>query len=282
MTPDSHPAVCPACGIDDRQDAASLIDAGRDWPAGVHAVMTTRHGGHSLPPFEQWNLGDHVGDRAQDVAANRQLLGQRLGARPVFLQQVHGSGVVELVAGIEDGLPADACWSAEPGLACTVMVADCLPVLLCAGDGSSVAAAHAGWRGLLGQDGHGVLEALCQAWPAARSASQRAALRVWLGPCIGPLAFEVGAEVMQAFTAQDPAARAGFRPVAARGGDKFLADLPWLARQRLQRLGIQNIAGNDGTPGWCTVSTPSTFFSHRRDAARLGSTGRMAACIWRV
>ena len=281
MTPDSHPPACPASGAEKRQDAHALIDAGRDWPAGVHAVMTTRHGGHSQAPFEQWNLGDHVGDRAQDVAANRQLLGRRLGARPVFLQQVHGVGVVELVAGIGDGLTADACWSAEPGLACTVMVADCLPVLLCAGDGSSVAAAHAGWRGLLGQDGHGVLEALCQAWPAARSEGQRAALRVWLGPCIGPAAFEVGAEVMQAFTAQDPAARAGFRPVAARRADKFLADLPWLARQRLQRLGIPATAGTAGPPGWCTVSTPSTFFSHRRDAARLGSTGRMAACIWR-
>ena len=110
---------------------------------------------------------------------------------------------------------------------------------------------------------------------------QRAGLRVWLGPCIGPQAFEVGVEVMQAYTAQDAGDMAGFRPSGPPGGDKFLADLPWLARQRLRRLGIAAIEGNDGTSPWCTVSQPSRFFSHRRDAARLGSTGRMAACIWR-
>ena len=281
MIPDRRSQAGCTFGADAERDPQVLLDAGTHWPPGVRAVMTTRHGGHSSPPFEQWNLGDHVGDRPQDVAANRLLLAQRLGVRPVFLRQVHGIGVVELVAGIEDGLQADACWSAEPGLACTAMVADCLPVLLCAGDGSSVAAAHAGWRGLLGQDGHSVLEALCDAWPAARTGRQRAALRAWLGPCIGPRAFEVGAEVMQAYTAHDPAARAGFQPVAAAPGAKFLADLPWLARQRLRRLGIEAIEGNDGGPGWCTVSAGSSFFSHRRDAARLGSTGRMAACIWR-
>ena len=120
----------------------------------------------------------------------------------------------------------------------------------------------------------------CESWPAARTGQQRAALRVWLGPCIGPQAFEVGAEVMQAYTAQDASDRAGFRPSGPPGGDKFLADLPWLARQRLRRLGIAAIEGNDGTSPWCTVSQPSRFFSHRRDAARLGSTGRMAACVW--
>ena len=281
MTPDRSFESDGPFGADDAPDAAALLDAGSHWPPGVRAVMTTRHGGCSRPPFEQWNLGDHVGDRAQDVAANRLLLARRLGARPVFLRQVHGVDVVELLPGIEDGRTADACWSAEPGLACTAMVADCLPVLFCAGDGSSVAAAHAGWRGLLGQDGRGVLEALCAAWPAARTERQRATLRAWLGPCIGPQAFEVGAEVMQAYTARDPAARAGFRPVAAAPGDKFLADLAWLARQRLRRLGIELIEGNDGGPGWCTVSASSLFFSHRRDAARLGSTGRMVACIWR-
>lgn len=264
-----------------------LLEAG-DWPAGVQAAFTSRRSGLSRPPFDQWNLGDHVGDCPQAVAGNRALLRQRLGARPVFLRQVHGTEVLELRADSPDGLEADACWTAEPGLACTVMVADCLPLLLCAADGSSVAAVHAGWRGLLGVGGRGVLEALCEQWPAARTSSQRAGLRVWLGPCIGPQAFEVGAEVRRAYTESDLAAASAFTVLPMAGepagpsaqGGKWLADLPRLARLRLARLGISQIEGNDGRPGWCTVSQSSSFFSHRRDAARLGSTGRMAASIW--
>lgn len=263
-----------------------LLPATADWPAGVQACMTTRLQGASVAPFDTWNLGDHVGDQSAAVVRNRELLRDRTGAHPVFLRQVHGTQVVELDQASPDGLEADACWTQQPGLACTVMVADCLPLLLCAPDGSSVAAVHAGWRGLLGQDGRGVLEALCEAWPAARTAAQRARLTVWLGPCIGPSAFEVGSEVRDAFLAADPQAASVFRPVSAgqdpaAGVQKFLADLPGLARLRLARLGIATMAGNDGGPEWCTVSQPSVFFSHRRDAARLGSTGRMAACIWR-
>jgi YfiH family protein len=257
----------------------------------VHAAFTSRRGGLSRSPFDDWNLGDHVGDCPQAVAGNRALLQQRLGARPVFLRQVHGVEVLELRADSPDGQQADACWTAQPGLACTVMVADCLPLLLCAADGASVAAVHAGWRGLLGMGGRGVLEALCEQWPAARTDSQRAGLRVWLGPCIGPQAFEVGAEVMRAYTESDPAAANAFTALPVPGGQsgpgrpsaqdsKWLADLPRLARLRLAGLGISQIEGNDGSPGWCTVSQSSRFFSHRRDAARLGSTGRMAASIW--
>lgn len=256
------------------------VPGGDFCPAGVSAGFTTRFGGVSSPPFDSWNLGDHVGDEPADVALNRQRLHQRLGARPVFLKQVHGSGVIELQPDTPDGAEADACWTSHPGLACTVMVADCLPVLLAADDGSSVAAAHAGWRGLAGQGGHGILEALCAAWPVARTPDQRARLRAWLGPCIGPQAFEVGPEVRQAYVATDPAAAACFTPGPQQGG-KYLADLPALARRRLEALGITRIGGNDGSPPWCTVSQPSRFFSHRRDSLRLGGSGRMAACIWR-
>lgn len=306
-TPETSPSALPAPGPDHPgaasanpqspqfngtadSAAAGLLDAG-DWPAGVHAAFTSRRGGLSRAPFDDWNLGDHVGDCPQAVAGNRALLQQRLGARPVFLRQVHGVEVLELRADSPDGLEADACWTAQPGLACTVMVADCLPLLLCAADGSSVAAVHAGWRGLLGVGGRGVLEALCEQWPAARTDSQRAGLRVWLGPCIGPQAFEVGAEVMHAYTESDPAAASAFTALPIPGGQsgsgrpsaqggKWLADLPRLARLRLAGLGISQIAGNDGSPGWCSVTQSSRFFSHRRDAARLGSTGRMAASIW--
>ena len=271
--------------------APGLLDAGH-WPAGVHAAFTSRRGGLSRSPFDDWNLGDQVGDCPQAVAGNRALLRQRLGARPVFLHQVHGVEVLELRADSPDGQQADACWTAQPGLACTVMVADCLPLLLCAADGASVAAVHAGWRGLLGVGGRGVLEALCEQWPAARTPSQRAGLRVWLGPCISPQAFEVGAEVMRAYTESDPAAASAFTALPVQAGQagrsdrdddrdgKWLADLPRLARLRLARLGISLIEGNDGSAGWCTVTQSSRFFSHRRDAARLGSTGRMAASIW--
>ncbi len=277
----SLPALPSVTGAPFLPAAAGLLPAG-DWPPGVQACMTTRQHGVSQPPFDSWNLGDHVGDEPAAVARNRELLRQRIGAHAVFLRQVHGSRVVELGAASPDGLEADACWTAARGLACTVMVADCLPLLLCASDGSSVAAVHAGWRGLLGCGGQGVLEALCASWPAARTAAQRAQLRVWLGPCIGAQAFEVGAEVRAAFVADEASAASAFRPLPGRTGEKYLADLAALARLRLARLGIIQMAGNDGSPAWCSVGNESVFFSHRRDAVRCGSTGRMAASIWRV
>jgi YfiH family protein len=254
-----------------------------DWPAGVQAVCTERAGGHSRGPWEGLNLGDHVGDDPLAVAANRRWLAQSLGVRPVFLKQVHGLSVCRLLAQTPDGTVADACWTDVPGLACTVMVADCLPVLLASADGRSVAAAHAGWRGLAGHDGQGILEALCAQWPAAHDRADRAAMTVWLGPCIGPQHFEVGQEVRQAFVAADEGATVCFRPgvPAADGAQRHWADLPALARRRLQRLGFERVTGNDGGPAWCTVSQSSRFFSHRRDTARLGGSGRMAALIWR-
>ena len=243
---------------------------------GAGAWMSTREGGQSAAPWDSFNLGDHVGDAPDDVRANRQLLADTLGVRPVFLQQVHGTGVLELGPQTPDGAQADACFTFAPGVACTIMVADCLPVVLWDAQGRWVAAAHAGWRGLAGEGGVGVLESLWTAL-ADRGARPDQAC-AWLGPCIGPEAFEVGPEVMQAFVQGQPDAVDAFRP--GRGG-RLLADLPALARLRLRRLGFSEVLGNDGSSAWCTVSRPALFFSHRRDAARLGSSGRMAACIWR-
>ena len=269
-----------------------------DWPqlSGVQALFTTRAGGVSKPPFDSLNLGDHVRDAPADVAANRRILADAIqagspGARPVFLQQVHGCDVEALSACTPDGTAADACISTQPGQVCTIMVADCLPVLLAHRHMPVVAAAHAGWRGLAGDQGVGVLEtvvqglmAQAQALWAQQAMEKRAStcalgdVQVWLGPCIGPTAFEVGDEVRQAFVAASEQAASCFAPGAVPG--KWWADLAGLARQRLQALGIRHIYGNDSSAAWCTVADTARFFSHRRDAAVLGSTGRMAACIW--
>lgn len=277
-----------------------------DWPpiTGVQALFTTRAGGVSQAPFDSLNLGDHVRDDPGDVAANRRILTHAIqssnpDARPVFLQQVHGCDVEALHARTTDGTPADACVSDQPGAVCTIMVADCLPVLLAHRHIPVVAAAHAGWRGLVGQDGVGVLETvfarfarLVQAHPASQThapgaiprapvqtvADIAADTQVWLGPCIGPMAFEVGDEVRQAFVTASAQAATCFTPGVAPG--KWWAHLSGLARQRLQALGLNGIYGNDGSADWCTVTDSARFFSHRRDAAALGSTGRMAACIW--
>lgn len=243
-----------------------------DLPAGVGAWMSTRTGGCSPAPYDSLNLGDHVGDDAQHVQANRAALARAMGVQPVFLRQVHGTAVCELGTGSADGAVADACYTFEAGIACTILVADCLPVLLWDAQSRWVAAAHAGWRGLSA----GVLEAL---WAALQArGAQAAGARAWLGPCIGPQHFEVGPEVRAAFVAQEPAWQAAFR---AGRGDRYWADLPGLARARLQRLGLAQITGNAGAATHCTVSQPGLFFSHRRDAVGGRSTGRMAACIWR-
>jgi len=240
-----------------------------DWPVheAVRAFCSERAGGVSAPPCDSLNLGDHVGDDEAAVQENRRRYAATLQARPVFLKQVHGQGAVRLVAGTPDMTEADACWTTERGLACTMMVADCLPVLLADARGTVVGAAHCGWRGLAG----GVLEALwTQMAPAAQAAQH---MRAWLGPCIGPDAFEVGPEVRASFLAHDASCADLFRPHAE---GKFLADLPALARRRLAALGIAAIHGNDGSRGWCTVSNPSRFFSHRRDRV----SGRFAASVW--
>lgn len=278
-----------------------------DWPAppGVHALCTTRTGGVSAPPCDSLNLGDHVGDDPAAVRTNRQRLQATLAVagqttRPVFLNQVHADGVVHLAQDTPDGTEADACIATAPGVACTIMVADCLPVLFAHRSGRVVAAAHAGWRGLAGKGGQGVLESVFERFQAlAPSEKAQAAINsianvpldtaarhavardtvVWLGPCIGPRAFEVGAEVREAFCSADPAASSCFVPHAHEAG-KFLCDLAGLARLRLRAMGIAQVYGNDGTQPWCTVSDASRFFSHRRDARTLGRSGRFAACVW--
>ncbi len=249
-----------------------------DWPAPPHvrAVCTTRNGGVSTPPYDSLNLGSHVGDDAGQVARNRARLQQTLGAKPVFLNQVHGTDMLTLAQDTPDGASADGVVTRERGLACTIMVADCLPVLLCDVQGTQVAAVHAGWRGLAGHGGMGVLEqAHKQFMPLAPVESNQYAIELiaWLGPCIGPGAFEVGADVVAAFTGSQAQAAACFKPIA---GGKWLADLQCLARQRLSALGVTRVFGNDGSAPWCTVSNPSKFFSHRRDRV----SGRLAACIW--
>lgn len=264
-----------------------------NWPSieGVKAVFTTREGGHSQAPWGGMNLGDHVHDNPAHVQANRAQLQAVLGVMsgrpvaPVFLQQVHGCDVLTLQATSLHGQAFDACVTGHTGVACTVMVADCLPVLMAHRSGQAVAAAHAGWRGLLGQSGWGVLESTWHAYAQQLQLAPDAALandtQVWLGPCIGPQAFEVGGEVREAFVCDGLAAQDCFTPHPAHNG-KWQANLAALARQRLERLGLRHIYGNDGSAQWCTVSQPSQFFSHRRDAAVLGSTGRMAACIWKI
>lgn len=271
-----------------------------DWPAParVKAVMTTRHGGTSEPPFDSLNLGDHVRDEPHRVQANRQHLAAALGAQPVFLQQVHGARCVTLAPDTPHGTQADACVTRQTRLACTVMVADCLPVLLCDAAGQTVGAAHAGWRGLAGAGDvatGGVLAPFLKHFSAlALDAVEQFAIdsvpaqspttgtMAWLGPCIGPESFEVGPEVRTAFldNAKHFAATAAcFDAVWGKPGF-HRCDLAALARLQLAALGINRVYGNDSSPAWCTVGQPSVWFSHRRDAVQLGSTGRMAACIW--
>ncbi|WP_372871333.1 peptidoglycan editing factor PgeF [Shewanella sp.] len=245
-------------------------------PQGVHLAFTSRNGGVSQAPYSSLNLGLHVGDDAGCVLENRTIVHQRLGlcAEPVWLEQVHGihvhtisksdtsaSGKASMVAGGSEVPKADACYTKVPGAVCVVMSADCLPVLFASRDGLEVAAAHAGWRGLC----EGVLEATLAQFESAATD-----IYAYLGPAIGPTAFEVGAEVRAAFIVQDAQAECCFEDI---GGGKYLADIFALARQRLGRAGIKHCFGDD----ICTYSNPSEYFSYRRDRV----TGRMAALIWR-
>jgi polyphenol oxidase len=232
-----------------------------DWaaPAGVRALVTTRHGGVSPAPWGSLNLGDHVGDAPDRVAANRAALRMHLPAEPVWLRQVHGTRCVDAAQADAD-VEADAACTRRRGVVCAVLTADCLPVLLCDDSGRAAGIAHAGWRGLAG----GVVEATVAAMavPGER-------LLAWLGPAIGPQAFEVGPEVRAAFMARDAAAAAAFR--AGREG-RWWCDIYQLARQRLEALGVRRITGAE----FCTVRDGERFFSYRRD----GVTGRMASLIW--
>lgn len=239
-----------------------------DWPAParVRAIQTTRLGGVSPGVFASLNLGDHVGDDPRCVAENRDgVLSVAPGLKALWLQQVHGVAVLDVGAyfdqGREDPVQADAVLSRQVRQACVVMTADCLPVLFCDRAGTVVAAAHAGWRGLC----DGVLENTLRHMQCAPSD-----VLAWLGPAIGPHAFEVGDEVRAAFVAHDPLAAQAFLPSVTPG--KWLADLFELARQRLTAAGVQSIYGG----GQCTYSQPERYFSYRRD----GQTGRMASLIW--
>jgi hypothetical protein len=253
------------------------VNGGADWlapdwrVAGIGALMTTRAGGVSAGPYASMNVGAAVGDDDGAVAANRARLGAAMRAAPVFLRQVHGTRVVRV--GAADAAPgasvhaADAVVTSEVGVACVVQAADCLPVLLAAPDGRAVAAAHAGWRGLAAGVVESAVAALCEVGQCAPGD-----VVAWLGACIGPQAFEVGADVLAAFGAGS--ARTGAAPsrFVSKGGAKWLADLAGLARDRLTASGVATIRGG----AWCTVTDASRFFSYRRD----GVTGRMAAAVW--
>ncbi|HSH42129.1 MAG TPA: peptidoglycan editing factor PgeF [Arenicellales bacterium] len=232
-----------------------------DWPvpARVRAVSTTRVGGVSQAPYASLNLAGHVGDAPETVAANRARLRERLSlpAEPVWLEQVHGTDILDLDC-IASG-PADGAVTGRADRVCAVMTADCLPLLLCSRDGERVGAVHAGWRGLAA----GVIEA-----GLARLDVPCEEVLTWLGPAIGPAAFAVGGEVREAFIRHDPRAATAFHTRAGR----LHADLYALARQRLEACGVTAIHGG----GRCTWSEPSHFYSYRRD----GITGRMASLIW--
>lgn len=232
-----------------------------DWPApaAVQALVTTRAGGVSLPPYDSLNLGDHVGDDPVAVVLNRQRLRALLPAEPRWLKQVHGT-VVAKADMIVEPVEADAAVSFTAGMVCAVLTADCLPVLFCDRQGTRVAAAHAGWRGLAA----GVLEAAAAAMQCPSSD-----ILAWLGPAIGPQAFEVGEEVREAFVRDLPAAARAFTP---RQSGKWLADIYELARLRLARAGVREVYGG----GLCTYSDSERFYSYRREKA----TGRMAALVW--
>lgn len=234
-----------------------------DWPAppNISALVTTRLGGVSQAPFASFNLASHVGDAPQAVLANRQRLGEVLPAAPRWLEQVHGVNVVN-VDEIGDGAKptADAAFSRSKQVVCVVQTADCLPILLAQADGSVVAAVHAGWRGLA----DGVIEA------TLRHLGEPTSVLAWLGPAIGPTAFEVGEDVRSRFLQHDQRAAAAF--VARQVPNKWLADIYALARLRLNAAGVSQISGGD----FCTFSDPTRFYSYRRD----GVTGRMASMIW--
>ncbi len=243
-----------------------------DWPAPpkVRSLITTRVGGVSRGVYSSFNLALHVGDDSSSVETNRARLREmtlsvsdaQVACAPCWLNQVHGTRVVDAsIWTADDQAPeADAAYTRQAGSACVVMTADCLPVLLCDEAGSVVAAAHAGWRGLLA----GVLESSIGAMGQANGK-----LMAYLGPAIGPQAFEVGGEVRSAFVAKHAHSAAAFKPC---GQEKWLADIYLLARQRLEALGVEEIFGGS----FCTVGDADRFFSYRRDR----QTGRMVSMIW--
>ena len=245
-----------------------------DWPAPrrVRALCSTRAGGVSQGSYSSLNLGDHVGDAPAAVVENRRIFAAALqGAQPVFLQQVHGCDVLAIDAHTHQGAVADACSTQAAGVGCTIMVADCLPLVFCNAAGTQVAGAHAGWRGLAAGVLENTVAALCKA-----ASCRPAEIHAWLGACIGPEAFEVGSDVRDAFRGDE--ALFVYRPNAA-GEPRWRADLAGLARRRLLALGLSDVSGG----GACTLTDQgpyqtSRFFSFRGE--RLGGPcGRMVAAI---
>ncbi|MBY0475808.1 MAG: peptidoglycan editing factor PgeF [Nitrosomonas sp.] len=239
-----------------------------DWPApsNVKALFTTRAGGMSHDAngiYASLNLATHVNDNLADVTKNRTLLRRYLPAEPRWLKQVHGTVPIPIDQTTTKIPEGDAVFSRKRKTVCAVMVADCLPVLLCNTAGTTVGIVHAGWRGLAG----GIIEKSIQAMQA-----DHGELIAWLGPAIGPNHFEVGTDVYEAFVQHDTQAKQGFVAKSGQQGGKWLADIFLLARQRLTSSGIAQIYGG----GICTFSDSEHFFSYRRD----GVTGRMAALIW--
>lgn len=231
-------------------------------PANVKALQTTRIGGVSKAPYASLNLGAHVNDDAIAVAQNRQLLSPYLPSEPVWVNQVHG---VEVIDAAQSSClqNADASFTTKSNVVCVTMTADCLPVLLCDKAGTVVAAVHAGWRGLC----DGAIEAAINKMPARPSD-----ILAWLGPAIGPSAFEVGDDVRQQFMQQDSVAVQAFK----QHGDKWFCNMVLIAKQRLNKLGVTEVYGGGINEDFCTYTDAARFFSFRRDNV----TGRMASLIW--
>ncbi|BAW80963.1 hypothetical conserved protein [Candidatus Nitrosoglobus terrae] len=234
------------------------------WPApsNIRAYTTTRNGGVSCPPYDSFNLADHVGDRTDKVQENRKILAKSLAlpSEPVWLEQVHGNNIIDAAHGIGQG---DASIAHKPDIVCGVLTADCLPLLLCNQQGTRVAAVHAGWRGLAA----GIIERIIKALDISSEH-----LLAWMGPAIGPTAFEVGSEVKQIFIHQDSRNTVAFSALSPLSQGRWLADIYQLARLALTKLGIRYIYGGH----YCTMTESKRFYSYRRD----GETGRMATLIW--
>lgn len=240
-----------------------------DWPApsNVRALQTTRLGGVSVAPYASLNLGAHVQDDAIAVATNRQLLSPYLPSEPVWVNQVHGTDVIDAATStcLQN---ADASFTTKPNVVCVTMTADCLPVLLCDQQGTVVAAVHAGWKGLC----DGVVEAAVSKMQVPPNQ-----ILVWLGPAIGPNAFEVGNDVRQQFMAKDNQAELAFKPINPQDANtKWLGNLYLIAQQRLAKLGVTQVYGAGINEDFCTYTDEARFFSFRRDNV----TGRMATIIW--
>jgi polyphenol oxidase len=234
-------------------------------PHQIKTMITNRHGGFSQAPFDSLNLGSHVGDDSAVVQKNRDALKALLPNEPVWLNQIHGTQVAD-VDEHGSGVPnADASVTTRPGRVLAIMTADCLPVLLATKDGKVVGAAHAGWRGLAA----GVIEQTVTLMRAKQNNQTQSEILAYLGPAIGPHAFEVGGEVRDIFMAQNPASATCFEPLQEKG--KYLADIYALASLRLNAMGIDFIEGG----GECTLQNPD-YFSYRRDQ----KTGRMGSFIW--